>query len=60
MHGTNSVYNQINDIAEFHMILSYKIVCLVYRFTFLFHATTLRIQVLYGLDTDRFLNHKSP
>jgi len=27
---------------------------------FLFHATTSRIQVMYGLDTDKFLIHKSP
>jgi hypothetical protein len=48
---TVNIYNQINDIAEFHMTLSYKTLCLVYKFMFFFHATIVLvcIQVLYGL-----------
>jgi len=42
------------------MTLFYKILCFVYGFTFLFHATTLCTQELYGLDANMFLIHKSP
>jgi hypothetical protein len=42
------------------MILSYKIVCVVYGFRFPFRAIILRIQVLYHLDRNTFLIHKFP
>jgi len=48
IYVTVNICNQTNDIAGFHMTLSYKILCLVYRFMFLFNAPTLCIQVLYG------------